>query len=95
VAVEEAGSTAPILSREVAYLYQRVLGREPDTDAVTHAANVGFARLAAEVTAGKSLKVLYNLLLERDPEPSELAVTRWDDNIAAVVANPEFLSRFR
>jgi hypothetical protein len=28
--IDEAGSTAPILNREVAYLYQHILGREPD-----------------------------------------------------------------
>jgi ankyrin repeat protein len=30
VTIEEAGSEAPVLKREVTYLYQHVLGREPD-----------------------------------------------------------------
>jgi ankyrin repeat protein len=30
VTIEEAGSTAPILNRQIAYLYQHILGREPD-----------------------------------------------------------------
>ena len=30
VTIEEAGSSAPILNRQVAYLYQHILGREPD-----------------------------------------------------------------
>jgi ankyrin repeat protein len=30
VTINEAGSTAPVLNRQVAYLYQHVLGREPD-----------------------------------------------------------------
>ena len=30
VTIDEAGSTAPLLNRQVAYLYQHVLGREPD-----------------------------------------------------------------
>jgi len=93
--VEEAGSDAPLLVREVAYLYQRVLGREPDATALTRATNVGFVRLAADLTEGNSLAMLYNLLLERDPEPSELATRTPEDIVAMLVATPEFLSKFR
>lgn len=30
VTIDEAGSTAPVLNRQIAYLYQHILGREPD-----------------------------------------------------------------
>ncbi|HWF08945.1 MAG TPA: ankyrin repeat domain-containing protein [Bryobacteraceae bacterium] len=46
--VEEAGSTAPLAARQVAYLYQRVLGREADA---MPAGPVDIGRLAADLTA--------------------------------------------
>jgi hypothetical protein len=46
--VEEAGSTAPLASRQAAYLYQRVLGREPDA---MPAGPVDIGRLATDLIA--------------------------------------------
>jgi ankyrin repeat protein len=39
VTIDEAGSTAPVLNRQVAYLYQHILGREPDASGLARWTN--------------------------------------------------------
>jgi ankyrin repeat protein len=90
--VEQAGSTAPLLNRQVACLYQHILGREPDAAALTRANTAGLARLAADLIDNGPPAKLYRLLLEREPDASELAS---EHAVESLLANPEFLAKFR
>lgn len=87
--VEQAGSVAPLLNREVAYLYQRILGREPDATGLARASTDGLARLATDLLDGGSVAKLYELLLDRAPSEPERA------GLAGLFSSAEFTGKFR
>jgi hypothetical protein len=109
VTIEEAGSNAPVLNRQVTYLYQHVLGREPDASEVarwTGQSARALSGLTAELLktaeSGKrpfDVTALYNLILERAPNPSEL--DRWPSGspqsavLDELLGGREFLARFQ
>jgi hypothetical protein len=92
--IDQDGSTAPVLNRKIVYLYQHLLRREPDASEFalwTGQGAAALARMIADVFDNSLDKtMLYNLILERAPTPSEL-----DLDLAELIGSAEFLAKFQ
>jgi hypothetical protein len=72
VTIEEAGSTAPVLDRQVTYLYQHILGREPDASGF--ALWTGPSDTGAPSVLGRMTADLLNSAEAQDSDVSVMAM---------------------